>query len=89
MPNALQKRITKIKKELGITKNISFHSLRHLQATELLKAGVNIKVIQTRLGHASAKITLDTYSHVMPGMDKEAVEVLDKSFAYQKQYAKV
>ena len=85
----MQLQIWKLKKSLGITKNISFHSLRHLQATQLLKAGVNIKIIQARLGHSSAKITLDVYSHVMPGMDKEAVDVFDKTFGYQKRYAEV
>ena len=88
-PQAMQVQIWQLKKSLGITKNISFHSLRHLQATQFLKAGVNIKIIQARLGHSSAKITLDVYSHVMPGMDKEAVDVFDKTFGYQKRYAEV
>jgi len=56
---------------------IRFHDLRHTHATQLLKAGVNIKVISERLGHASISITLDTYSHVMPGMQEEAAEKID------------
>jgi integrase len=56
---------------------IRFHDLRHTHATQLLKAGVNIKVISERLGHASIGITLDTYSHVMPGMQEEAAEKID------------
>ena len=56
---------------------IRFHDLRHTHATQLLRAGVNIKVISERLGHASIGITLDTYSHVMPGMQEEAAEKID------------
>ncbi|HEY5472692.1 MAG TPA: tyrosine-type recombinase/integrase [Candidatus Limnocylindrales bacterium] len=51
--------------------------LRHTQATQLLKAGVHPKVVSERLGHASSGITLDTYSHVMPGMQEEAAERID------------
>jgi len=56
---------------------IRFHDLRHTHATQLLCAGVNVKVISERLGHASISITLDTYSHVMPGMQEEAAEKID------------
>jgi len=47
------------------------HDLRHTHATQLLKAGVHPKVVSEHLGHASIGITLDTYSHVMPGMQEE------------------
>jgi len=49
--------------------------LRHAHATQLLRAGVHPKVVSTRLGHASIGITLDTYSHVMPGMQEEQEEI--------------
>jgi integrase len=51
--------------------------LRHTHATQLLKAGVNPKVVSERLGHASIGITLDTYSHVIPGMQEEAAKKID------------
>ena len=51
---------------------ITFHDLRHTHATLMLGAGVHPKVVQERLGHASIQITLDTYSHVMPGMQADA-----------------
>jgi integrase len=51
---------------------IRFHDLRYRHATLMLGAGVHPKVVQERLGHASIQITLDTYSHVMPGMQAEA-----------------
>ena len=56
---------------------IRFHDLRHTHATQLLKAGVRAKVVSERLGHASIGITLDTYSHVMPGIKQEAAERID------------
>ena len=56
---------------------IRFHDLRHTHATQLLKAGIHPKVVSERLGHASISITLDTYSHVMPGMQEEAAERID------------
>ena len=43
----------------------------------LLRQGVHPKVVQERLGHANVGITLDTYSHVMPGMQEEAAEKID------------
>lgn len=60
---------------------IRFHDLRHTHASQLLKAGVPIKVVSERLGHATASITLDVYSHVLPGMQREAVEKLDSMLA--------
>ena len=53
------------------------HDLPHTHATMLLRQGVHPKVVQERLGHASIGITLDTYSHVMPGMQEEAAEKID------------
>lgn len=60
---------------------IRFHDLRHTAATLLLLAGVNPKIVQERLGHAKISITLDTYSHVLPGMQDAAADKLDRLFA--------
>jgi integrase len=51
---------------------ISLHDLRHTHATLLLKAGVPVKVVSERLGHASAAFTMSVYQHVLPGMQAEA-----------------
>ncbi len=51
---------------------IRLHDLRHTHATLLLAAGINPKVVSERLGHSSVAFTLDTYAHVMPGMQPEA-----------------
>ncbi|WXJ81034.1 Tyrosine recombinase XerC [Moorella humiferrea] len=56
---------------------LNFHYLRHTHASLLLQAGVDIKIISERLGHSSIRITYDIYSHLMPGMQKEAVNRLE------------
>ena len=59
---------------------IRFHDLRHTHATQLLKQGVHPKIVSERLGHSNISITLDTYSHVLPGMQEEAIAVFDRNF---------
>ena len=59
---------------------ISFHDLRHTHATILLLHGENIKVISERLGHESVKITLDTYSHILPTMEEHTSLLLENIF---------
>ncbi|WP_245480996.1 tyrosine-type recombinase/integrase [Mesorhizobium sp. M1E.F.Ca.ET.041.01.1.1] len=56
---------------------IRFHDLRHTHATQMLSAGVHPKVASERLGHSTIGITLDLYSHVMPGMQADAAEAVD------------
>ena len=56
---------------------VRFHDLRHSHASQLLAAGVHVKVVSERLGHASIGITLDTYSHVIPALQEEAAEKID------------
>ncbi len=56
---------------------IRFHDLRHTAATLLLAQGVHPKIVQERLGHSQVSLTLDTYSHVLPGMGREAASKLD------------
>ena len=48
---------------------IRLHDVRHSYATAALAAGVPAKVVSERLGHANIAITMDTYSHVLPGLD--------------------
>jgi integrase len=57
---------------------IRFHDLRHTAASLLLMLGENPKVVQERLGHARVEVTLNTYSHVLPTMQKEAAQRLDR-----------
>jgi integrase len=61
-------------------RRISVHSLRHTFATRLLEANQHPKVVQELLGHANISMTLDTYSHVLPNVKREAINTLDKLF---------
>jgi len=58
---------------------IRFHDLRHSHATHLLASGVHPKIAQERLGHATVAITLDLYSHVLPGMQADAASRVDEA----------
>lgn len=57
---------------------IRLYDLRHTTATLLLSAGLNPKVVSERLGHASIVLTLDTYSHVLPNMQQDATNKIEK-----------
>jgi integrase len=59
---------------------IRFHDLRHSHATHLLAANVHPKIASERLGHSRVGLTLDTYSHVLPGMQEAAVARIDDVF---------
>ncbi len=56
---------------------IRFHDLRHTCATLLLSKNVHPKIVQEMLGHATVAITLDTYSHVLPGMGDQAAAAME------------
>jgi integrase len=55
---------------------IRFHDLRHTHATLALQAGVHPKVVSERLGHTTVSITLDVYSHAIPGMQQDAASTI-------------
>lgn len=63
---------------------IRFHDLRHTHATLLLKEGVHPKIASERLGHSKVGITLDLYSHVLPGMQEDAVARVDAALRAAK-----
>ena len=58
---------------------LRFHDLRHTHASQLLKAGVHVKVVSERLGHATIALTLDTYSHLLEGMESTAAAAVDEA----------
>jgi integrase len=59
--------------------HLRFHDLRHAHATHLLANGVHPKVASERLGHSKVGITLDLYSHVIPGMQEDAAATVDQA----------
>lgn len=79
-PAYVSRKLKKYVKLLKLPDDFTFHGLRHTHATLLLESGVNFKLIQTRLGHSSFKVTMDTYSHVTPDMEQSLIEkILDLS----------
>lgn len=70
-PGSLTSAFARAVKATGLPR-IRLQDLRHTHATLLLAAGVNPKVVSERLGHSSVAFTLDTYAHVLPGMQPEA-----------------
>jgi len=68
---------------------VRFHDLRHSHASQLLRQGVHPKIVSERHGHSTVGITMDVYSHLLPGLQEEAVgkvaaalqEAIDKRLA--------
>jgi len=74
--NLRQRSFAPLLKRAGLP-HIRFHDLRHTCATLLLSKGVHPKFVQELLGHATIAITLDTYSHVMPGMGDHTARAME------------
>jgi integrase len=67
-----------VAKSVGLESGVGMHALRHWYASALIRHGESVKVVQSRLGHASASETLDTYSHLWPDSEdrtRSAVEL--------------
>lgn len=79
LPNSITHAWGKLVKRTGL-KYIRLHDARHTHASLMLKQGVHPKIVQERLGHASIQITLDTYSHVAPGLQEAAAARFDEVF---------
>ncbi len=69
---------------MGIS-GIRLHDLRHTHATLMLRQGVHPKVVSERLGHSSVAITLDTYSHVLPGIQAAAAQRFDEGLQRSRE----
>ncbi len=65
--------------------DVRFHDLRHSAATILLGMGVHPKVVQEILGHSQISMTMDTYSHVLPGIQAEAMDKMGDLFQHGDQ----
>ena len=55
-------------------RDFRFHDLRHTQASLMLAAGIHPKIVQERLGHGDIALTMNTYSHLLSGLQAESVE---------------
>ena len=70
-PHALSQAFERIARHAGVPV-IRFHDLRHTHGSLLIKEGVPVKVVSERLGHANIAFTIQTYQHVLPGMQADA-----------------
>jgi integrase len=75
-PHAITPAFERIARRAGVPV-IRLHELRHTHGTLLIKAGVPVKVVSERLGHGNITLTIETYQHVMPGMQADAARVYE------------
>ena len=69
LPDSVSRAWHNIARRTGL-KGITLHSTRHSHASLMLKQGIHPKIVSERLGHATIAITLDIYSHVVPGLQE-------------------
>jgi integrase len=86
-PNTITRAWTMLTAKAGV-KPIRLHDARHTHASIMLKQGVHPKIVQERLGHSSIEITLDIYSHVMPGLQEAAAKRFDDVFNHKNESVK-
>jgi integrase len=75
-PGVLTHNFTRAAKRSGLV-NVRFHDLRHTFASPMLLRGAKPKVISEALGHSSVAFTMDCYSHIISGMQEDAMALLD------------
>ncbi len=76
LPDTITRTWIKLARRTGLS-GVRLHDARHTHASLLLKQGIHPKIVQERLGHANIGITLDTYSHVAPGLQEAAAAGFD------------
>ena len=79
-PSTVTQQFRRIASRAGFS-GVRLHDLRHTHASLMLQQGTDMKTISTRLGHSSVAFTMDTYAHLLPGMQKEAMEKFEETFA--------
>lgn len=81
-PWTLEREIRRVRPTIeGLPEGFTFHDLRHYLASMLIAEGLDVKTVQARMRHASARTTLDTYSHLWPETDEAARATVDKVLA--------
>lgn len=87
-PDSVTKAFSSLAWSIGLGR-VRFHDLRHTHATLMLRQGVHPKVVSERLGHSSVTITLDTYSHVLPGLQEAAARRFEEGLRMASSEAPV
>lgn len=78
-PDTVSGKFSELRDRLGLPKRLTFHGLRHTHATWCLDAGVDLKTLSERMGHADESTTLRIYAHVLPGRDAAAAEAFGRA----------
>ena len=76
-PNSITRRFKNLADSIGFNE-VRLHDLRHTHATLMLQQGIHPKIVSERLGHSTVAITLDTYSHALPGLQEAAAQRFDE-----------
>jgi integrase len=79
-PRDFSKAFSRIAARAGLG-HFTLHALRHTHITNLLREGVHPKIASERAGHSSISVTLDIYSHAVPGLQEDAAARIDGSLA--------
>jgi integrase len=82
-PSNVDRSFARLRKAAGVP-DIRVHDLRHTAASLLLREGVPVKQISERLGHASTRITLDLYAHLLPDAHDMAADAMSRILAGEK-----
>ncbi|HUF14769.1 MAG TPA: site-specific integrase [Acidimicrobiia bacterium] len=82
-PHSISQTFERIANRAGVPR-IRLHDVRHTHGTLLIKAGVPVKVVSERLGHGNPAFTIDTYQHVLPGMQAEAARTFEQLINEQR-----
>jgi len=83
-PRNFNRKFYELREKAGLPDNINLHALRHTYATRLLEMNEHPKVVQELLGHSQISVTLDTYSHVLPELKKQAAAKLNTLWPKEK-----
>jgi integrase len=76
-PHALYETFRRIMHRSGVP-TVRFHDLRHTHGSLLIKEGIPVKVVSERLGHANVAFTMQTYQHLLPGMQADAARTVER-----------
>ncbi len=76
--NFVKRHFKKVLKEAGLPATVRLYDLRHTAATLLIAEGEDARTVADRLGHAQVSLTLGTYTHVRPDMQRRAAERLER-----------
>ena len=83
-PATVTHAFTKLARHIGLH-GVRLHDLRHTHASLLLQQAVHPNVVSERLGHVNLNITLDTYSHLLPGFQEAAISKFDDAMAQARR----